>query len=844
MTIFQTTMVSSASGLKSIQAAHTPRRRPGLSPAASVSGLILGIAATLIPSYPVTNHGHRLFAAPRAPAQSPVTLAPEVSNFLQQHCHACHSGNEAEGSLNLTSNSVAFDNPEVRRRWTWLYDRVADGEMPPPSAEQPDDRAKQTFLRTLGSTLTQADLGQRKVVLRRLNRNEYTNTVRDLFGVYVDVSRVLLDDSTDNGFDNVGSRLSISSEQMKLYVNAADVVLDHVFGPDRQPGQSTRTINFATNKRSPIGVSERKVAGGVIMFSAAKHLPLYGASAPVAGLYRIRAQVRAEQTTEPVVMHVRGGNTGRIGWHTAGFFEVPPGKTTTIEFTDRARESSDVLSFGLIGGYPQYKVNADEYEGFGLFLGDITIAGPIDEWSQTSRRLLGDAASDSGSLNDIRSILQTVIPRAFRRPVDDSELTPYVALARRSMDAGHSFQKSLRLALKGALCAPEFLYLEESPLRLPAISNGDADTDTLGTEQPGDSIDDFALASRLSYFLWSSLPDSELTSVADSGQLSEPKILRSQVNRMLSDPKSQRFVENFSGQWLRIRDIDFTVPDRRLYPEFNLLLRQSMIDETYAFFREILDKNLSVQNFIDSDFLMLNQPLAEFYGIDGVKGLDIRAVPRPPDSLRGGVMTQASILKVSADGTRTSPVLRGAWILNHLFGTPVPPPPASVDIVQPDIRGAETIREQLVKHRADPSCSRCHNKIDPPGFALESFDVLGARREWYRVRQGGKYIKRRIHPLSRANVQYKQGPQVDSTGVTPDGRPFGDIREYKRLLLAHETAMARSLTRLLLGYSLGRETGFADRAQTDRIVTNVKTKNYGLKSIIQEIVMSETFRSP
>jgi hypothetical protein len=321
--------------------------------------------------------------------------------------------------------------------------------------------------------------------------------------------------------------------------------------------------------------------------------------------------------------------------------------------------------------------------------------------------------------------------------------------------------------------------------------------------------------------------------------------LQAQVDRLLADEKSQRFVENFTGQWLRVRDIDFTVPERRLYPEYNELLRRSMIDETRAFFREILDHDLSVQNFVDSDFLTINQPLAEFYGIDGVEGLTIRRIPRPKGSVRGGVLTQASVLKVSADGTRTSPVLRGVWILNHLFGTPSPPPPPSVAAVEPDVRGATTIREVLAKHRADQSCNRCHRKIDPPGFALESFDVLGAHRDWYRTRdRSGKYVKRTLHPHAPTSVQYRQGPDVDSSGVMPDGRPFADVREYKRLLLEDETAMARSLTRLLMSYSLGRQVGFSDRPAVEEILASVKAEDYGLRSIINEIVTRETFRSP
>lgn len=527
-------------------------------------------------------------------------------------------------------------------------------------------------------------------------------------------------------------------------------------------------------------------------------------------------------------MRVEGGVTGRVANHVAGFFEVPPGKTTTIELTDRAVERGDTFAFGLVNGYPFWKIGED-YRGPGLFVGDIQIEGPLEDWPRQSRlHLLGQIDPAKGTLEDLRTILSRILPRAFRRPPETAQLEPYVALAKQALEEGQSFEKALRRGLKGMLCAPEFLFLEER------LAQGEASF-----------VDDFALAARLSYFFWSSLPDQELRTLAKKGELHRPQVLTIQVERMLADPKSQRFVKDFTDQWLKLREIDFTVPDGRLYPEYNQLLRQSMLEETYAFFREILDRNHSVRNFLDSDFVMINEPLAEFYGIDGVSGLDVRRVKRPEASLRGGVLTQASVLKVSADGTRTSPVLRGAWILENLFGNPPPPPPPTVTAIEPHIRGATTIREQLAKHRSHQSCNRCHQKIDPPGFALESFDVIGGQRDWYRTNQGGKYVKRPLHPFaSRQTVRYRQGPDVDPSGTMPDGRPFADITEYKKLLLEDDTAMSRALTRQLLSYSLGRHLGFSDRAEVERIVADLKQKDDGLRSLIHEIVQSSTFRQP
>ena len=758
-----------------------------------------------------------------ATAQAQSTVREQLTPFLKQHCVGCHSGETPEGGLNLQTNSDDLSDAEVRRRWVDLHDRVADGEMPPKSEARPSADSKQQFLSTLGDSLTRADLASREIVLRRLNRNEYENTVRDLFNIYVDVKRLLPDDATEQGFDTTASALSLSAEQMVLYVEAADLVLDQVFGPPKKPTTMKMTANFATSKRG-VDSSERKLPDGVVLFSGAKYLPMYDTSLPAPGLYRVRIKIRAEQSEEPVVMHVMGGTTGAIASHTAGFFKALPGKVTNVEFTDRSPERSDCFAFGLVGGFPWWKVDEQEYKGAGLFIGDIEVEGPIEPWPPTSRtELLGGVDPETGMLDDIRAILTRKLPQAFRRATDETEVEPFVALAKQSLDEGLSFEAALRRGLKGVICAPELLFLEERKA----------------------TIDDYALASRLSYFLWSSLPDEQLLSLADRGELHKPEALGAQIERMLADPKSDRFVESFTGQWLRLYDLDFTVPDQNLYPEYSQLLRQSMLDETHAFFREVLDRDHSVNDFIDSDFAMLNKPLADFYGIDGVKDLAVRRVELPDDSVRGGVLTQASVLKVSADGTRTSPVLRGAWILKYLYGTPSPPPPPMIAAIEPDIRGATTIREQLAKHREHESCNRCHQKIDPPGFALESFDVIGAQRDWYRTRGSGKYVQVPRHPQAPNHyVQYRQGADVDASGTMPDGRHFANIRDYKRLLLEDKTAMPRSLTRLLLTYALGRQMVFSDRPEVERIVASVMPKDYGLRSLIHEIVQSKTFRQP
>ncbi|MEK6235528.1 MAG: DUF1592 domain-containing protein, partial [Planctomycetales bacterium] len=376
----------------------------------------------------------------------------------------------------------------------------------------------------------------------------------------------------------------------------------------------------------------------------------------------------------------------------------------------------------------------------------------------------------------------------------------------------------------GILCSGEFLFLDE----------------------PGDRVvSHYALASRLSYFLWSSMPDDELRLLAEQGKLDEPTILRAQVERLLGDPKSRAFTENFTGQWLDLRDIDFTSPDQNLYPEFDELLKISTVEETHRFFRELLESDLSVMNFIDSHFTFLNERLAKHYGVPGVRGQRFRKVQLPADSPRGGVLTQASVLKVTANGTTTSPVLRGAWVMENILGQRVPPPPSNVPSVEPDIRGAVTLREQLAKHRDSESCAVCHRQIDPAGFALENFDVIGGWRDKYRTLGEGERPPFSQHPITFAWVRYRVGLPVDATGKTPDGQAFRDVVDFKRILLKEPRLIATSLTRKLATYSLGRRLGFSDRPDVAEIVDNVALKNnYGFRSLIQEIVQSEMFRRP
>jgi hypothetical protein len=309
---------------------------------------------------------------------------------------------------------------------------------------------------------------------------------------------------------------------------------------------------------------------------------------------------------------------------------------------------------------------------------------------------------------------------------------------------------------------------------------------------------------------------------------------------MLNDPKAGTLTKNFVGQWLNLRDINFTAPSHILYPEFDDMLKESMVRETELFFAEVLKHDLSLLNFVASDFSMLNGRLARHYGIAGVEGWEFRRTPLPPDSPRGGVLTMASVLKVTANGTYTSPVTRGAWLLTRILGTPPSPPPENVAGLVPDVRGATTIREQLAKHRNDDSCASCHAEIDPPGFALENFDVIGGWRDRYRISGWRRDAQEVI--LDGRKMPYYNGPPVDAADVLPDGRSFRDINEFKQLLLADPDQIARALTEKLLTYATGGAPTRAEEPEIEAIVARIQEKNYGLRGLVHEIVQSRAFQ--
>jgi hypothetical protein len=422
------------------------------------------------------------------------------------------------------------------------------------------------------------------------------------------------------------------------------------------------------------------------------------------------------------------------------------------------------------------------------------------------------------ALEDADRLLAAFLPQLFRRPVSDDVRRGYVEIVRGRLSAGDCFELAMRAAYRNALVAPDFLLHIES----------------------GESPDDYALACRLSYFLWNSIPDAELMRHAVSGKLKGPKVLHGEIERLLQHPRSKRFVDDFLGQWLKLHQIAATDPDKKLYPEFSSYLQDSMVAETRAYFRDLLDRDLDVSNLLKSDFVMVNQKLATHYGIPDVTGTQIRRVPLPADCPRGGFLTQASILKITANGTTTSPVPRGAFVIDRLLGEPPEPPPANVAAIEPDVRGATTIRDQLAKHRDHAVCASCHRRIDPPGFALESFDVIGGFRKRYRsIGEGDAAERGSIDSL--IGISFKLGQPVDTSGELSDGRTFKGVRKYQSLIAADSRRLLTSLAKQLAVYSTGQAVRFSDRPLIDDIVSRTKKQNGGIRTLLHELIGSPLF---
>lgn len=795
-----------------------------------------------------------------------------VDKLFAGHCIECHGPDSQEGALRLDTLAAQFDRPDVAARWQRILERMHSGEMPPADQPRPDAGLVKKAGDWIDAGLLTASLARRekdgRAITRRLNRVEYEQTLHDLLAIDEPLKDRLPDDGQAFGFDKVGQALGVSSVFLERYLDAADAALDAAI-VQRQDDPFLKVRYTYEGAQTSPGLQLSFGSGDDFtrvffldnqMPPTPSHIPRL--AAPVAGRYRVRMRAYAYQSDKPLTFRVyttRHGGPMGAGTGLVGYFSAPPAlnggqqpdmDSPPVEFEARLRlgETVMVMPYGTGRGiFSTTKTGPGSYKGIGLAVNWIEFEGPLPHaWPPESHtRLFGDLPLEKAPPEpvlkpmgrpmgrpqtlyrvtspqpraDAERIVRAFVPRAFRRSITAAEAEPYVKLALDRLDAGAPFDQAVRAGMKGALCSPDFLLLNQGP---------------------AGSLTDEALASRLSYFLWSSCPDEALAQVAARNELHQPEVLRAQVERMLSSPKSARFVQDFAGQWLQLRDIDFTLPDLLLYPEFDEYLRLSMLAETEAFLGTLVRDDLSVRHIVTSEFALLNERLAKHYRLDSLSGPVLQKVALPEGSHRGGIITQAAVLKVTANGTSTSPVMRGRFLADRILGLDIPPPPAGVPAVEPDIRGTTTIREQLAKHREIGACAVCHRKLDPLGFALENFDVIGGWRDQYRV------LSPKAPPVPRLPppgvVFYQQGPKVDVGDRLTDGTAFNDFETFRELVLRDPDQLARGLAAKLIIYATGSPIGYADRRELEAIVAESKAKQHGVRALIHAVVQSPLFR--
>lgn len=825
----------------------------------------------------------------------------DIRPVLDKYCTDCHDAETKKGNLDLTA--LKFDLSDAKNFATWVkvHDAVHEGEMPPAKKDQPTSKARTAFTQTLSQSLAAEDDAKTKTVgrsvWRRLNRYEYENSLRDLLGApWLQVKDMLPEDGESHRFNKVGETLDVSHVQLARYLQAADYALREVLAAQaiRPPTSTNRyyardqrsftgKLKFSEFNRSPeratfpllnytaqkeilaekgpvtVGaanptIREQEAVGVVASAYEPLEIKFTNFKAPVAGLYKLRISAYtfwAGPLSEKRWWTPDRTNTsiGRRSEPIEIYAETPPRLLRKLGgFDAQIAPGVYELDSWLLAGEtvrpdpvrlfrsrpPNYHNPLAEKDGQpGVAYRWLEVVGPIydDKLTQTQKLLFGDLPVTSDAKNqlsvtsknpkaDAERLLRNFMTQAYRHPVAEEEVQRFLKVINTAISSGSKFMDAMLAGYTGVLCSPGFVTLEEKPGKL----------------------DDYAIAARLSYFLWNSAPDAELRSLAAKGKLSHPDTLRAQTDRLLKDPKSQQFVNSFLDYWLDLRRAGATSPDATLYPDYYLddALVEDSVDETQMFFAELLKGDMPARNLIKSDFTMLNERLAKHYGLPPVEGIHLHRVQLPKNSVRGGLMTQASVLKVTANGTTTSPVLRGVWIMERIIGKPPPPPPPSVPAIEPDTRGAVTIRQQLEKHRTLATCAACHTKIDPAGFALESFDVMGGWREQYRGLGETNNLVQGFGKNGQPFAFHLAQP-VDPSGELPGGGKFKDIESLKQLLLKDERQIARNLTRQLVVFSTGAPVRFGDRAEIEEILDHASAGHYGVRSVIQSIVQSDLF---
>lgn len=822
----------------------------------------------------------------------------EVKEFLAHHCAECHRGAQAEHGLDLTTTVIDLQAAENRQLWIKVYDQIESGNMPPPDALTITDEARKRFLRVLEPALHAADVEDVRLngrgSMRRLNRREFEMNLRELLHLPdLDIKDMLPEDREGHRFNKSAETLDMTRVQLAAYLTASGVALRQAIASGTQPVEEKHYYALATNmfpkaidhagrestfyaknsRMVPISSSDlaqiRKddhhdPQMEVAIFRSASW-PYYGYPekflAEHDGRYRVRFFARAVRQVrdfrllpalEPVSMTFRArqpskadvsGDVRAVG----GLMDIQ--SEGAVYETSVLLAKGETFEYSLLGlpvpfpitshGGPLYydfpPMPTDGHPGVAFRWLEIT--GPIQPstWPPEShRRLFGELPIkvNSDEASDLPVVVESIEPvvdatrlltafarHAARQPISDSDLQRFLRLIRSELDEGASFAEAMLAGYQAILCSNHFLYLRE----------------------PGGATDQYDIASRLSHFLWNTRPDTRLFELAEQGLLRDHDVLPAEVDRLVCDDRFDQFVDNFTDYWLDLKNVQRDLPDIRLYPEYRFddYLIESMERETQSFFRALVRDNLPVTTLVDADFVMINAPLAKHYELPPVAGSAIRKVAVPVRNPRGGLLAQAAILKVTANGTTTSPVIRGAWIVDRILGDPPPPPPDKVPAIEPDLRGTTTIREQLSKHAQAAECAGCHARFDPVGFALENFDVLGGWRDRYRSLEKGDEIT----GIDRAGHQYsyRVAACIDSTGQLRNGESFRDVIELKGLLRSQSRQLARNLLHRFTVYATGTPVRFSDRREIEAILDHCAVNDYPVGDLLREFVVSRIF---
>jgi len=736
----------------------------------------------------------------RAADAPPASFDTAVRPVLANTCALCHNEKLSSGGLNIKAFLTPDSVTAYRDGWEAILQKLRAGEMPPKGIPRPPEAQMQALVHYVEGALEKADRNAKPdpghVTARRLNRREYANTIRDLLAVDFQAEKDFPTDDSGYGFDNIGDVLTVSPVLMEKYMDAAEVIASRAMGADPLPKKPIEVQYHSKDKTirridlSTIEVSHRVEWDGdyVVRFGMPGERPADARPVTlgfwVDGVLQKTIPVETKPSklvyfdpyseAEMRLYLPAGDHVFRAGFMDDDFVKTIPEKDAYNN-----KKNKFLNSMVFIGPYPGTVERASRRK--------ILVCDPKS----------GDAC--------VRKIVAALARRAYRRPVTAAEvasLMKFVALARAR---GGTAEQGIQLAIEAMLVTPQFLF---------RIEHDPNPTDPRDVHR----ISDIELASRLSYFLWSSMPDDELLGLAEADKLHDPAVLDAQVRRMLADPRASAFAANFAGQWLEIRNLDVVKPDPDKFPEWGPELRDAMKTETRMFFEYVLRQNRPLSDFIDARYTFLNQRLAKFYGIPDVKGPDFQRVELTTGQ-RGGLLSQASVLTVSSYPTRTSVVLRGKYVLNNILGSEIPPPPPDVPALDESAVGTlMSLRQQMEKHRADPMCASCHSKMDPLGFGLENYNAIGKWRT-----QDGKF-------------------PVDASGTLPNGKSFQTPDQMRALLVAALPQFARCLTEKMLTYALGRGLHPYDRRTVDGIDRDLAADGYHFQSLIFEIVHSAPFQ--